>query len=89
VRELAHALEHACIMCPKKIIHLRHLPPELQKNNSISDRLPEQHEMQSADMIRNTLIKTGGNKAMAARKLGINRKTLYRNMKKYHINSSV
>jgi transcriptional regulator of acetoin/glycerol metabolism len=89
VRELAHALEHACVVCQNKIIHLHHLPPELQTNSITPDRLNMQHGMPSADMIRKTLIKTGGNKALAARMLGINRKTLYRNIEKYHLSGSV
>jgi transcriptional regulator with PAS, ATPase and Fis domain len=87
IRELSHTLEHACIMCRSNVIDMHQLPPGLQNTMNFSELLPENSVMPQADMLKNVLIKTGGNKARAARILGINRKTLYRNLKKYHITS--
>jgi PAS domain S-box-containing protein len=76
VRELAHAMEHACVVCQDEIICLHNLPPDLQKRRIIADFVPDQKRLQEA------LLSTAGNKARAARVLGIDRKTLYRRLKK-------
>ena len=89
IRELAHALEHACVVCQDEVICLHHLPPELQKRRVMADFLPGQKGLQEADRLHEALVRTGGNKARAARILGIDRKTLYRRIKKHNMNSSL
>jgi two-component system, NtrC family, response regulator HydG len=89
IRELSHVLERACIVCQNTVIDLHHLPPELQKNNGRSVVPSKRQSGDSVAMLLDVLGRTGGNKAAAARALGINRKTLYRHLKKYHISSSV
>jgi transcriptional regulator with PAS, ATPase and Fis domain len=85
VRELAHVLEHASVVCQQEIICLHHLPPELQKKRILSDWVPEQKGGQESDRLEEVLLRTGGNKARAARALGIDRKTLYRRIKKFNV----
>ena len=84
VREMAHALEHASIVCQNGFIGLHHLPPELQKRRVMASILPGQNNLNDAKQLCDALAKTGGNKARAARLLGIDRKTLYRHIKKYN-----
>ncbi len=84
VREMAHALEHASIVCQNGLIGLHHLPPELQKSRVMASILPGQNYSNDAEQLCDALAKTGGNKARAARLLGIDRKTLYRHIRKYY-----
>jgi DNA-binding NtrC family response regulator len=82
VRELQHALEHACILCHQSIVTVNDLPSDLKeiaamRASSFTDRKEDETET-----IRQALEKTGGNKAKAARLLGISRLTLYRKMEK-------
>ena len=80
VRELRHTLEHAFVLCPEREIGLQHLPRDFA--GSGDDRKEEsKHKTKvSKDAIIDTLARTGGNKAKAARELGIDRRTLYRNL---------
>jgi two-component system response regulator HydG len=79
VRELQHAIEHAFVLCNSPAIALEHLPAELQdypqKVPAPADRL-KISSLQTPDILQ-ALIKTGWNKAKAARLLGISRPTLY------------
>jgi PAS domain S-box-containing protein len=79
VRELRHTLEHAFILCPRGEIGLVHLPKEF-----LSVRLEEKQYKTKVGLetIIETLVRNGGNKAKAARELGIDRRTLYRNLDK-------
>ena len=89
IRELSHVLERACIVCQDTVIDLHHLPPELKKNNTGSAVPSGRQGVDSAAVLLDVLGRTGGNKAAAARVLGVNRKTLYRQLKKYHISLHV
>lgn len=81
VRELEHAIEHAFVLCRDSVITLDYLPPELASfargryATTCGDTEAESR------LILETLSKTGGNKARAARMLGIDRKTLYRKLR--------
>lgn len=89
VRQLMNALDRAKIMADNKIVRLRDLPHEI-----IKGRAPARHlELQPGDdlasiqrsHIIDVLSREGGNKARAARALGINRRSLYRLLDKYSI----
>jgi PAS domain S-box-containing protein len=85
VRELEHALERAFITCSQPTITVDHLPAELMdfpedepfagKETAVSDR----------EAVLAALRRAGGNKAKAARLLGISRQTIYRKIEEYRI----
>ena len=86
VRELKYSLEHACILCPGGEICPAHLPADLLK--PFSPRLvhaeptlprPGSRGLSAQDIL-SALASAEGNRAKAARLLGIDRRTLYRNM---------
>jgi DNA-binding NtrC family response regulator len=84
VRELENVLGRACMMTDSNIIDARDLPEKL-----LAQRGPEpagEEDLVSLDElsrrhIHRVLEKVGGNKARAAKILGINRATLYRSLK--------
>jgi len=84
VRELEHAIEHAFIFCRQGIITIDHLPSYFK--DFLHEALPSGEKTAVAidEMVR-ALEQTGWNKAKAARLLGIDRKTIYRNMAKFGI----
>jgi len=104
VRELEHVIERACVLCPGPTISTEHLPPEVCSAAACPVDLPPQEapaepssavpvfdtgpEMGEVERILHALRKTGGNKAKAARLLGIDRSTLYRKIKENRIDAS-
>jgi PAS domain S-box-containing protein len=83
IRELKYTLEHACILCPAGEIELRHLPRELlQHPSETAAPLPPAPGRFSLEDLNTTIERCGGNKSRAARMLGIDRKTLYRNLER-------
>ncbi len=83
IRELLHTLEHAFIICKETIITIEDLPSEFGGGGSVDT----QHEKEdnTRDSILQALIKTGWNRAKAARLLRIGRTTLYAKIEKYQI----
>jgi DNA-binding NtrC family response regulator len=89
VRELENAIERALVLGKDAIIDLEDLPDAVL--GSLRGRGPERggDRRSMADVEREHILKTlqrvGGNKAAAARILGLDRKTLYRKLEAYRL----
>jgi PAS domain S-box-containing protein len=90
IRELENAIEHAFVLCNRETIDVCHLPPKIlqavaEKENSASrNGLPEKSE---EAIIREALFRNLGNREKTAQELGLHRTTLWRKMKKYHLDA--
>jgi len=80
VRELQNAVQFAIVKCNKKIISPDDLPMELREFKSPFDTKSRSGRSRklAPQTVQDALVKTGGNKARAARELGVGRATLYR-----------
>jgi len=85
IRELRHAIEHACVRCHTGVIEAEHLPSELRQVKS-QEEVTKNKNLDSENLI-NALQKAGGNKSKAADYLGISRPTLYRKIKEHGISA--
>ena len=85
IRELEHVIEHAFILCHGDVITLEHLPAEISQDSRrpMDNDRPVMSGSIQAGYIQDILKMTGGNKAKAARHLGIHRRTLYRLLDKH------
>jgi transcriptional regulator with PAS, ATPase and Fis domain len=86
IRELEHAIEHAFVLCHGNIITIDHIPPEIREPYGSIKGHPGWHSKESnhtgsKQNIMDALKKAEGNRAKAARILGISRQTLYRKMR--------
>ena len=80
VRELQNALHYALVKCKGRLIRPEDLPMELKSRRS-SRRGPTRKL--NPEMVQAALDLTGGNKAKAARHLGVGRATLYRFLEEF------
>jgi DNA-binding NtrC family response regulator len=89
VRELEHAVERAVLVCDSEDILPEHLPPEIQfpEERRIRQAGEEGRSLEAMEKeyIKMILKKTGGHKSKTASILGMDRRTLYRKLKKYDI----
>jgi DNA-binding NtrC family response regulator len=90
VRQLSNVLERAKILADPPQIRVRDLPSELahQQPSPAAMALPKPgDDLASVERahVMEVLQREGGNKARAARRLGINRRSLYRLLEKYEI----
>jgi len=91
VRQLINAIERAKILADDSIIRAADLPQELGAASASRSRTPitgdDLASIQRSHIVE-VLNREGGNKARAARALGINRRSLYRLIEKYRIELS-
>lgn len=91
IRELRNVLERASIVCTGTTISPEHLPEYLQKYNVASSGSSgkgfyhQEIENLERRMIQNALLSNKGNKAEAAKQLGIQRSLLYKKINDYKI----
>lgn len=94
IRQLFNALEYALVHADGQTILPQHLPPEIESvaQSASSARAPEpslarpyyrplQRIENEAEIISRVLAETGGNKAEAARRLGMSRTTLWKRLR--------
>jgi two-component system response regulator HydG len=89
VRELEHILERGVLVCDSKEICPEHLPLEIQypEGTYLYQAIKDGRSLNEVERNHISLIlkKAGGHKEKAASILGIDRRTLYRKLKKYGI----
>jgi transcriptional regulator with PAS, ATPase and Fis domain len=85
VRELENILEHAFILCKGRTIRKHHLPSYLfgleKELEQLTGKETSMRDLESQAILR-ALKKHHGNKALAAKELGIHRTTLWRKLKR-------
>jgi len=77
VRELQNAIQFAFVKCSGKVIEIEDLPLELREAADVCGRRGPARKL-DLDAVRKALARTGGNKAKAAKIMGVGRATLYR-----------
>ena len=86
VRELRNVIERACLLCEGHLLTEGDLARSLSERSlapaPMLDEEP-QGPPPTVDAVRAALDDTGGNKSLAARRLGISRRALYRLIDKY------
>jgi len=79
VRELSNAIQYGMIKCRGSSLNVEHLPPEITGYQETNSRLkPGRKPVLDDDQVQDALKRAGGNKARAAKLLGVSRTTLYR-----------
>jgi PAS domain S-box-containing protein len=83
VRELENVVEHAFVLCRGALIEPAHLPPQLRGEDGLRSGLPAGMTLAAMEklLIRDALRRQRGNRAAAARELGIDVSTLFRKIK--------
>ncbi|MCK5863384.1 MAG: nif-specific transcriptional activator NifA [Candidatus Hydrogenedentes bacterium] len=89
VRELENCIERAVLLTNDDVVHGHHLPPTLQtseaSNTIIKGTLEETLERMEREMIVEALKDTKGNKAKAARQLGVSERLMGLRVEKHTI----
>ena len=87
VRELRSAIEFAVIRCGGAVIQADDLPPEILQPADFESVIPGDPLVDEKTRFLQALERSRGNRALAARLLGISRATLYRRLADLKINS--
>lgn len=93
VRELRTAVEHAVVLCRGDKITMRDLPPAVRSGGAAptaakptlltQDKLTVKGA--EKELIIRALRETGGNRTLAAKRLGMSRRTMHRKLHEYHL----
>ncbi len=89
VRELENCIERATLLSTDEVIHAYHLPPSLQSAEStgttLHSTLEEALGSLEMELLKDALKTTRGNRALAARSLGISERIMGLRVEKYAI----
>ncbi len=89
VRELRTAIEHAVVLSRGERISRRDLPPSLRNEGAAGTRLPPGKDLTVKEaekqLIVRALKETKGNRTLAARKIGMSRRTFHRKLHAHHL----
>ena len=95
VRELRNVLERALNLCSEGVIYPKHISEHIIEKTkyciikkeplTLKDRIQETE----IKAIRAAIVASGGNKTLAAKKLGIHRTALYKKIEKYKLMDSI
>ena len=88
VRELQNAIEHALVLCDDTVLRSRHLPreiqtPDLARSPTVRTASPVSFVDAERETLLEALRRSNGNKAEAARLLGIHRGTIYTKIRQF------
>jgi len=87
VRELKSAVEYAVIGCKGSVVQEDDLPPEVHPSLDGLDEVATGAATDGKSSLQQALDRAGGNRAKAARLLGISRATFYRRLAELNIPS--
>lgn len=101
VRELQNCIEYAVIMCKEGIFELTHLPPHMKESADVTDvtgkkenkiqykkkKLKDAVKDFEKEMILEAISASEDNRSKAMKLLGVSRRTFYRKLKDYNIDS--
>jgi DNA-binding NtrC family response regulator len=92
VRELRTAIEHAVVLCRNEKISARDLPPSMQNATIGSTKVQHilvRNDLTVKDAERELIVRalkeTNGNRTLAAKKIGMSRRTFHRKLHTYHL----
>lgn len=88
IRELEHAVEHAFVLCRQTQLQAEHLPEEVRRTDHPQKTIHTAGDPINREALIDALTKAGGNKAKAARRLGIGRRTIYRKLEAFGIDTA-
>ena len=89
VRELRTAIEHAVVLSRSERISVRDLPPSLRGGLPAGDRWHPDKDLTVKDAEKQLMIRAlkecDGNRTLAARKIGMSRRTFHRKLRSYQL----
>ena len=89
VRELRTAMEHAVVLCRGEKISARDLPRQISIHARNEMQLLQQNDLTVKEaekqLIVHALKETDGNRTLAAKKIGMSRRTFHRKLHAYHL----
>jgi DNA-binding NtrC family response regulator len=89
VRELRTAIEHAVVLCRGEKITARDLPASVRTGGPVETPGPRENALTLKEaekqLMERALTETGGNRTLAARKIGMSRRTFHRKLHLYRL----
>ena len=89
VRELRTAIEHAVVLCRGEKIAARDLPPSVRGGRTTETPLLQRNDLTVREvekqLVMRALKETDGNRTLAAKKIGMSRRTFHRKLHTYHL----